>query len=239
MRHGSRDAHFRVKARERGRIFRHALWQKFDRDDLAQLQIFRAIHLAHAAASGERDDAIAIGDDLSGNEATAADRVGTRKRASGSGWRAWNARRRIFRNRGRAGAAAARAESRRSRNARRRGRSSREVRTGAGESNVTPIADVRRVVERRRIFEMRIERLADPNRFIAQKSCAVIGIRSRRSAARRTKACLRERLACRKTNKTWSADSTSRFDARLHRDQGEQGARLPLQVECRRAPLVR
>src|SRR5258708_31539810 len=54
-------------------------WQEFNRHDLAELQIFRAINFAHAAASRESNDAIAIRDDLTRGKPAAADGIGAGK----------------------------------------------------------------------------------------------------------------------------------------------------------------
>ena len=63
MRDLSSDAHLFVQKRG---VF--AMRDKLQRDDLSELQIIRAINLAHSAASNQRHDAIAIADDRSGRE---------------------------------------------------------------------------------------------------------------------------------------------------------------------------
>src|ERR1700680_3745135 len=73
MRNLARDAYLGMKTGERSGIFGEALGKKFYGYDLAEFQIFGAIDLAHSAASGQGHDAIALGDDLTGNEPADAD----------------------------------------------------------------------------------------------------------------------------------------------------------------------
>src|SRR6266852_4375218 len=80
MRHLPRDAHFRMEPRQRPSVLGQRGGQKFNRHNLAELQIFRAIDFAHAAAPGERNHAIAVRDDLPRREPPAANGIGTGKK---------------------------------------------------------------------------------------------------------------------------------------------------------------
>ena len=73
-----RDADFGMKSREGAGVLRKRLRQEFDGDDLAELQIFGAIDLAHSSAPGECYDAITLGHDLPRYETPAPDRIGAR-----------------------------------------------------------------------------------------------------------------------------------------------------------------
>jgi len=80
----TRDTHFRMKPREGGSVLRKRLWKKLDGYHLAERQILGAVDFAHAATPGKRDDAVAAGEDLSGNESAAADEVGTGQEIQGA-----------------------------------------------------------------------------------------------------------------------------------------------------------
>jgi hypothetical protein len=73
MRNLPGNAHLGVKPRKRPGILRERLWEQFDRDYLAQLQIFRAIDFAHSATTGQRHDAVPLSKYLSGHKASTAD----------------------------------------------------------------------------------------------------------------------------------------------------------------------
>jgi hypothetical protein len=68
MRDGAGDADFVVKLREAPRIARQMIGQQLESDRLSELQIFGAVHLAHAAAPERRDDAKAAGEQRAGRE---------------------------------------------------------------------------------------------------------------------------------------------------------------------------
>ena len=53
--------------------------QELQRDGLAELQVVGAVHLAHAAAADQSDDAVALGEDRPGGEAAAFEHVGGRE----------------------------------------------------------------------------------------------------------------------------------------------------------------
>ncbi len=75
------DADLGVKAIEailvRGQMPR----QELERHGLTELQIVRAVDLAHAAAAEQADDPVALGEDRAGREAARLDRVGRREPA--------------------------------------------------------------------------------------------------------------------------------------------------------------
>ncbi len=59
--------------------------QELQRDRLAELQIVRAVHLAHPAAADAFDDAIAAAEERAGREASVIDRARAREPACGRG----------------------------------------------------------------------------------------------------------------------------------------------------------
>src|ERR1700722_11491861 len=73
----ARDANFRMEARECSRILREAFGKKLDGHQLTERQVLRAVDFAHAAAASHGDDTIALGNHLSGSEASAPHGVGT------------------------------------------------------------------------------------------------------------------------------------------------------------------
>jgi hypothetical protein len=75
MRNLAREADFGMKSRESDTVLRETLGKKLDGNKLAELQIFGAIHLAHAAAAGHGHDAISFGNDVAGGKTTATDWV--------------------------------------------------------------------------------------------------------------------------------------------------------------------
>src|SRR5260370_15990177 len=64
-----------MEPRQRPSVLGQRGGQKFNRHNLAELQIFRAIDFAHAAAPGERNHAIAVRDDLPRREPPAANSI--------------------------------------------------------------------------------------------------------------------------------------------------------------------
>ena len=76
MRHLARDAHFADEALAADRVAREIAREKLQRDRLAEFEVVGAVHLAHAAAAEQADDAIAIGEDRAGCEAADGDCVG-------------------------------------------------------------------------------------------------------------------------------------------------------------------
>jgi len=82
VRNLARDSHFGEEARQQVLIFRGGRWQKFKRDRLPQLQIARAIYLAHAASADESNDAVALGEHGAGGETAFIEGVG-RNRCAG------------------------------------------------------------------------------------------------------------------------------------------------------------
>ena len=99
MRDLARDADFIVEARQRGWIARGHFGQELERDLLAQREIVRAIHFAHAAAAEQRDDAVAIGQQRTGQEAAFVQRTGRRREGDCEGGRAGGGRRSAGRRR--------------------------------------------------------------------------------------------------------------------------------------------
>ena len=69
----ARQAHFAVEPGEQPRIARCCLGQELERDGLLQLEIGRAIDLAHATAPDEADDPIAVSQERAGREPAFAD----------------------------------------------------------------------------------------------------------------------------------------------------------------------
>src|SRR6202040_2164732 len=88
-----RDAHFGMEAGQRAGVPGQGGGQEFNGHDLAEFEILGAIDFAHAAAAGERDEAVAAHDDLAGSEAAAADGIGAGKKRGGTGRRARRAMR--------------------------------------------------------------------------------------------------------------------------------------------------
>ncbi|HEV2764706.1 MAG TPA: hypothetical protein VGV38_17130, partial [Pyrinomonadaceae bacterium] len=76
VRHLPREAHLLVEARERRAVARDALGQELQRDRLLELQVVRAVDLAHAAATQEADDAVAPGEHRPRDEARVVNRGG-------------------------------------------------------------------------------------------------------------------------------------------------------------------
>src|SRR6266704_146926 len=72
-------AHFGMKPRERGSILGECLGKKFQCHDLAECQVFGAIHLTHASAARQGHNAVALCKDLPGGKAAAANGVRTRQ----------------------------------------------------------------------------------------------------------------------------------------------------------------
>jgi hypothetical protein len=76
MRHRARAAHFRQQAVVCRGVALERLRQERQRDRLAEFQVVGAIDLAHAPAPGQRDDAVAAGEDGARREAARVDRMG-------------------------------------------------------------------------------------------------------------------------------------------------------------------
>ena len=64
-----------MKARERRAVQRERFGQKLQRDGLFERKVFRAVDLAHAAATDEADDAVALVQYRAGDEARAFERI--------------------------------------------------------------------------------------------------------------------------------------------------------------------
>jgi len=71
MRDLARDAHLAMETRECDAIQHELFRQEFQGDVLVEFQVFGAIDLAHPAASDERDDAISVGEERAGKDASA------------------------------------------------------------------------------------------------------------------------------------------------------------------------
>ena len=69
VRHLPRHAQLVVKLREPAVVGRHAAGQELQRDRLIQGEVVGAIDFPHAAASEQRDQPVAAGDDRAGREA--------------------------------------------------------------------------------------------------------------------------------------------------------------------------
>ena len=113
----ARDAHLVVELREARGIGGDGLGQELQRHGLVEAQVVGAVHLAHAAASEQADDAVAVVDDGAGREAPT---VTGRQRGG----------RRVARRAARAAAEAGRAELRRQIGGRRGERGGRVVALG-------------------------------------------------------------------------------------------------------------
>ncbi len=74
MRDLAGGANFVVELRQTCRIAPEILRQELQRDRLAQAQVVRAIDLAHAAASEQADDPVAIVEDGARRKAAVVDR---------------------------------------------------------------------------------------------------------------------------------------------------------------------
>ena len=72
VRHLARDAQLVVKLREPAVVGGDAAGQELQGDRLIEREVVGAIHFAHAAASEQRDQAVAAGDDRAGREAGSA-----------------------------------------------------------------------------------------------------------------------------------------------------------------------
>ena len=70
-----RQPNFLMEAREPVGAIRDLLRQEFQRDRLSELQVFRSIDFAHAAATQQADDAVAAGQHRAGNELRAVESV--------------------------------------------------------------------------------------------------------------------------------------------------------------------
>ena len=79
-------AHLAMKARQRRAIAQQVFRKKLECDRLSEFQIVSAIDFAHAAFAEQADDAIAIGEDGSGNEARVVNRIEGSKRALVAGF---------------------------------------------------------------------------------------------------------------------------------------------------------
>src|SRR5579864_2279439 len=86
MRNLARNTHFGMKTGQSCGILRKGLRKKLDSHNLAKPQIFSAINLTHSTASSERNNAIAFGDDLSGNKAAATNRIGAGVDTAAGAW---------------------------------------------------------------------------------------------------------------------------------------------------------
>ena len=75
MRDLARDAHFAMKASQRGAVAQQVIGQKFKCDRLAEFQIVGAIDLAHAAFAEQPDDAIAVAENCARNKSRVIDRI--------------------------------------------------------------------------------------------------------------------------------------------------------------------
>ena len=74
VRHLSGDAQLVVKLGQRRRTVRGALGEEFQRDGMIEREIFGAVHLTHPAATEQRDEPIAAGDDRARSEQAGARR---------------------------------------------------------------------------------------------------------------------------------------------------------------------
>ena len=83
VRHLTRRADFVVELREADGVAGHLLRQELQRDRLTEAEVVGAIHLAHAAAAEQSDDAIAIGEDGAAGEAAVAGLAARRASRSG------------------------------------------------------------------------------------------------------------------------------------------------------------
>ena len=72
------NADFGMEASKRGSVLRKRYREEFDSDRLIKLEVFGAIDFAHAAATRQRNDAVALGDDLPWDEAAAGNWVRAR-----------------------------------------------------------------------------------------------------------------------------------------------------------------
>jgi hypothetical protein len=73
------QSHFLMEPRQPLRVLSEVLWQELERDRLTELEIVGAIDLTHPAATEHRNDAIAAGEDGTGNEPGVVDRIGRRR----------------------------------------------------------------------------------------------------------------------------------------------------------------
>src|SRR6185437_15330120 len=65
------DAHLAMEASQRRSVLYQSFGKQFQRDILVELEVFRAIDLAHAPSSHKRDNAIAVRQQGAGNDASA------------------------------------------------------------------------------------------------------------------------------------------------------------------------
>ncbi len=75
MRDRPRTAHFGEQAVASGGISFEIGRQELQRDGLAEPEVVGAVDLAHAAAPDQRDDAVAVGQDVARCEAVHIDRL--------------------------------------------------------------------------------------------------------------------------------------------------------------------
>ena len=75
MRDLPRQPNFLMEAREPVGVIRDLLRQEFQSDRLSELQVFRSIDFAHAAATQQANDAVAAGQHRAGNELRAVESV--------------------------------------------------------------------------------------------------------------------------------------------------------------------
>jgi hypothetical protein len=75
MRHLARHADFGVELRQPRRIAIDIAGQELQRDRLSELEVIRAVDLAHASASEPADDAVAAAEDGTRREAAVIDGI--------------------------------------------------------------------------------------------------------------------------------------------------------------------
>jgi len=88
VRHLAREAHLLEQRLEARRVIAQLRGQELERDRLAELEVDRAVDLAHAAAPDPLDDAVAPGQHVTRDESLALGRRGRRGHGSLSPWRA-------------------------------------------------------------------------------------------------------------------------------------------------------
>jgi hypothetical protein len=79
-----RRADFLQQSRQCRRVAVEALWEQLDRHRLSEREVVCAVHLAHAPAAEQADDAVAAGKDGAWRELAMAEAAGI---GAGSAWR--------------------------------------------------------------------------------------------------------------------------------------------------------
>ena len=96
MRHAQREPDFAEEPLQPVRVAFDVARQKFQRDGLSEFQVLGAIDLTHAAATEQRDHAVAVADHLSRDEVPAIERR-LRRRGTDDGFRVGGGDRRAAR----------------------------------------------------------------------------------------------------------------------------------------------